>query len=48
MYISDNMDHTYMLFDMFQDYGFLRLSDLDYWLTAGVTSQQGMLTSPST
>lgn len=24
------------------DYGLLRLPDLDYWLTAGVTSQQGM------
>ena len=28
------------------DYGLLRLSDLDYWLTAGVTGQQGMLTPP--
>ena len=28
------------------DYGLLRLSDLDYWLTAGVSGQQGMLTPP--
>ena len=30
------------------DNGSLRLPDLDYWLTAGVTGQQGMLTPPST
>ena len=29
-------------------HGSLRLPDLDYWLTAGVTGQQGMLTPPST
>ena len=28
------------------DYGLLRLPDLDYWFTAGVTGQQGMLTPP--
>ena len=26
------------------DYGLLRLPDLNFWLTAGVTGQQGMLT----
>ena len=28
------------------DYGMLCLPELDYWLTAGVTGQQGMLTPP--
>ena len=28
------------------DYGLFRLPDLDYWLTVGVTSQQGMLIPP--
>ena len=27
-------------------YGFPCLSDLDYWLTAGMTDQQGILTPP--
>ena len=52
-----NRDVTHMLSDMFQDnckaslypkfdYGLLRLPDVDYWLKAGVTRQQGMLTPP--
>ena len=28
------------------DYGLLRLPNLDCWLTAGVSGQQGMLTPP--
>ena len=28
------------------DYGLLRLPNVDYWLTAGVTGQHGMLTHP--
>ena len=42
--------HNFMLFDMFQDtYTLIFTIDcsfypLDYWLTAGVTGQQGMLT----
>lgn len=39
-------DNSYAVLCTYFDYGLLRLSDLDNWLTAVETGQQGMLTSP--